>query len=485
MYKLEELTKHAFFKYFKEISDIPRNSGYEKQISDYFVQFATKRNFKVTQDESLNVIITKPATKGYENVPGIILQGHMDMVCIKTNESNHNFDKDPIELKIVGDMIYGNDTSLGADDGVALAYALAILDSNELKHPQIEVILTTEEETTMKGAMDIDISSLNGKMMINLDSDHDDILLVGSAGGIITNEVLNIEWVEIPEGYESYEISVDGLLGGHSGEEIHKERGNANKLLGRVLDNIRLKNDLYVHSFDGGTSSNAIAREAKSVICINLDYLQMQSIISEIYHDIKNEFIESDKNINVSLAQGTTKINKVFSKENSNSLIDFILLVPNGVNSVSVNMDNLVESSNNLGVIRTIENKVFIETEARSCTKSKRLEIERKIEIISNLLGLEYSTRDEYPHWSYKNDSILQNLFRDTYEELFNESLKVKMVHAGLETGVFLGKNKNLDVVSYGPNAYELHTPKEHLNIPSCIKSWDMLVKVLENTINI
>ncbi len=481
---MKKLMENLFFKYFKEISDIPRQSGNEKKISDYLVEFAKQRNLEVIQDEYLNIIIKKKATKGYEKVPGIILQGHMDMVCVKNIDSNHNFEKDPIRLQVIGDKIYATDTTLGADDGVALAYSLAILDSNNLNHPMLEIVMTTQEETTMNGAINLDISALNGKTMINLDSNRDDELLVSSTGGIIINQILNIEWVNLDERYLAYEICVGGLIGGHSGEEIHKQRGNANKILAKVLDNLNKTFDIYINDINGGTSSNAIAREAKAVIYIYEEQIeQIENLLKDIEKEIQNEFKIVDDKVTINIQNKNISSKKVFSKKNVNDLIDAIILMPDGVQSMSNTVEGLVESSNNVGTIRRDTNKVTIESEIRSCVKSKRYDIESKIEKISKLLNLNYSTRDPYPEWNYNDQSIIQNVFKDSYKELLNKDINIKAVHSGLETGIFIERIPKLDIIAYGPNAYELHNPKEHLYIDSCFKAWDVLVKTLENTI--
>lgn len=484
MYKIEELINNSFFRFFKEISDIPRESGNEKEISDYLVKFAKDRNLEVIQDEYLNVVIKKKATKGYDHIPAVILQGHMDMVCVKIKESNHNFEKDPLCLQIKGDMIYATDTTLGSDDGVAVAYSLSILDSDNLKHPALEVVMTTEEETTMSGAMNLDTSILDGKIMINLDSNRDDELLVSSTGGINTISSIDIEWIDTPDNYFPYEICVTGLIGGHSGEEIHKERGNANKIIARILDNIKSKYDIHIANILGGTSSNAIAREANAVIYIKGDDSNVIGLVNKISNKIKDELMISDKDLSISIKSINKKIDKVFSKNTSSKLIDLLVLIPNGVQSMSLSVEGLVESSNNLGTIRTNKEKIDVECETRSCVKSKMKEIQCKIEKISKLLNFKYLVRNPYPEWNYNSNSMIQNVFKDSYKELLGDDVKIQAVHAGLETGVFIEKMPYLDIISYGPNAYELHNPKEHMNITSCFKTWDVLAKTLENTID-
>ncbi|MGL5712810.1 MAG: peptidase dimerization domain-containing protein, partial [Paraclostridium sp.] len=306
-----------------------------------------------------------------------------------------------------------------------------------------------------------------------------------STGGVITTAKLAIDKIKLNDEYEPYKLSIDELIGGHSGEEIHKERGNANKLLGRILNNLNKSVDIYVSNIKGGTSSNAIPRNSEANILISkADINKAQDIFDELKNAIQDELKIVDENIKINLEKSIEKDNEVFSKENLNSLISFLTIIPNGVQSMSMSIEKLVESSNNVGTIRTRDNVVEIESEIRSCVKSKRIEIENVIENISNVLGFNYSTRDEYPEWNYNHNSIIRNVFLDNYKDLCKEDMKVEAIHAGLETGILMEKIPELDIVSYGPNAYELHNPKEHLNIPSCFKVWDVLTNVLENTIN-
>ncbi|MES9673633.1 beta-Ala-His dipeptidase, partial [Bacillus pseudomycoides] len=271
---LEQLAKHPVFYHFAEISKIPRGSGNEKEISDYLVEFAKDRNLDVVQDEALNVVIKKTATDGYENVPAIIIQGHMDMVCEKNQATVHDFKKDPIQLRIVGDMLYANQTTLGADNGIAVAYALALLDSTDIPHPALEVVITTEEETTMGGAFAVDAKHFDGKIFINIDSEEDHKLLVSSAGGAKAVETIPVVWEEVPAELEAYRLYVGGLKGGHSGMEIDKQRGNANKVLGRVLHDLSNEISFNMSGIHGGLKTNAIPRESVATILLSVNDVQ-------------------------------------------------------------------------------------------------------------------------------------------------------------------------------------------------------------------
>ncbi|MED2454969.1 beta-Ala-His dipeptidase, partial [Bacillus thuringiensis] len=343
---LEQLTKHPVFYHFAEISKIPRGSGNEKEISDYLVGFAKERNLEVIQDEALNVIIKKEATAGYENVPAIIIQGHMDMVCEKNQATVHDFEKDPIELRIIGDMLYANQTTLGADNGIAVAYALALLDSKEITHPALEVVITTEEETTMGGAFAIDPNHFEGKIFINIDSEEDHKLLVSSAGGAKAVETIPVIWDETPANMDAYRLYVGGLKGGHSGMEIDKQRGNANKVLGRVLRDLSAHTEFNISEVHGGLKTNAIPRESVATILIRTeDVGQVEEKLESWTRVLQEEMRAVDPDVHVTLTKLDEKVEKVFAKETQKQLISSLFLIPNGIQSMSMDIKGLVESS--------------------------------------------------------------------------------------------------------------------------------------------
>ncbi|WP_207669513.1 aminoacyl-histidine dipeptidase [Clostridium tagluense] len=486
MEKLNNLKSNLTFKYFEEISKIPRESGNEKAISDYFVSFARERNLEVIQDEALNVIIKKPATKGYENIPGVIIQGHMDMVCEKNKDTNHDFKTDPIELRICGDMLYANNTTLGGDDGIAVAYALAILDSDNIQHPRLEVLLTTEEETTMSGALKIDPRNLNGKILINLDSDEEGKLLVSSAGGANTKHILPIEWEEVHDSYLAYSINIGGLKGGHSGIDINKGRGNANKIIGRILYDLSKDFDIYLKEINGGMKSSAIPRESEVVIfvkCKEIDFLT-----KEIYKwstIIKNEFKTSDPEVCVEINKSDCKTNKVLSKDTMEKAIISLLLIPNGIITMSMDIKELVESSSSLGVIRTLENEIVFESDVRSSIKSLKYCIINQMEAVASLLNCKFIDDLHYPEWQYNSNSEVLQLFKKVYREKYQLDPQVIAIHAGIECGAFMEKMTYLDIISYGPNVYDIHTPYEHLSISSVERTWDFIISVLKEMINL
>jgi len=479
---LEELSSHPVFHYFAAISKIPRGSANEKAISDYLVHFAKDRDLEVIQDEALNVIIKKPATIGYESAPTIIIQGHMDMVCEKNKGTLHDFEKDPLQLRIVGDMLYATDTTLGADNGIAVAYALALLDANDIPHPSLEIVITTEEETTMNGALAVDPAHFKGKMMINIDSEEDGKLLVSSAGGIRVRQVLPIGWesASIVDAV-SYNIRIKGLKGGHSGMSIHKERGNSNKLLGRVLHELTADFPCYIQQMNGGLKGNAIPREAEATVLIHAEDVQkIMERLQQWENTFKNELQSSDPEVSIKFEKIETVSSTVFSKETLTKAISSLLVIPHGVQGMSMGIEGLVESSTNLGVVTTNEAEMIFESEIRSSIKSIKYNMVTQAKAIADMLGCELLVDADYPEWPYNPDSKLKKLFEETYKEKYHEDIEIIAVHAGIECGVFIDKIPGLDTVSIGPDIFSVHTPEEHLSIPSTINNWEYFVYTLK-----
>ncbi len=476
----KNVAENKVLDFFKEISMIPRGSGNEKAISDHMVTWAKTRNLEVHQDETLNIIIRKPATPGYENAPGVILQGHMDMVCEKNKGTEHDFMKDPIRLKFDGDMVYGTDTTLGADNGLGIAYAMAVLDDETLAHPSIEALMTVEEETSMAGAFGLDGSLLKNRILINLDSEEEGEFLVSSAGG--TRCVLKYDYTpEIANEKEIYRITVGGLYGGHSGADINKGRGNAIKLLARVLLGFAEAGGLQLLSINGGMKSNAIPREAEAVFAIEKGMeSKLDAIVSEMDAAFKNEFFTNDGKVFVSIEKtGVEK--KAMSIVATNKLIDLLLINPNGIQTMSGSIDGLVESSTNIGVIKTENSVVTMQNEVRSSVGSLKKEIRDRFVAFARMTGCRFEIESDYPQWEYKHDSLIRKIFIDTYKEMNGTEPVITAIHAGLECGVLSGKLEGLDCISMGPNQYDVHTPKEHYSLSSSDRVYRFLVKVLAN----
>ncbi|MGG2015291.1 aminoacyl-histidine dipeptidase [Bacillus sp. S10(2024)] len=477
---IEELVQHPVFHHFAEISKIPRGSGNEKEISDYLVKFAQERNLEVVQDHALNVIIKKPATAGYENVPTIIMQGHMDMVCEKNQATVHDFEKDPIQLRIVGEMLYANHTTLGADNGIAVAYALSLLDATDIPHPALEVVITTEEETTMGGAFAVDPSYFSGKIFINLDSEEDHKLLVSSAGGAKAVETISIVWEETPANVLPYRLFVGGLKGGHSGMEIDKERGNANKILGRVLYDLFNEIVFSMSDVHGGLKTNAIPRESVATILLSeSDVQKVEEKVKEWTSILQEELRAVDPDVHVSFTKLEETIGSVFAKETQKQLISSLFLIPNGIQSMSMEIKGLVESSTNLGVVETLHNEIKLRNEVRSSVKSLKQHIVNEIKHIAEVVGAQFEKESEYPEWPYNPNSSIRSLFEKVHKEKYGTDVEVFAVHAGIECGVFMEKIPGLDAISLGPDMFHVHTPDEHVSIPSVVNNWEYFIEVL------
>ncbi|EOR21383.1 MULTISPECIES: aminoacyl-histidine dipeptidase [Clostridium] len=477
---LQNLEPKNVFKYFEEISQIPRGSGNEKAISDYLVSVAKKLNLEVIQDNALNVIIKKPGTKGYESSDTVILQGHMDMVCEKNKGTNHDFEKDPLKLRVIDDMVYATDTTLGSDNGIAVAYALAILESTDISHPPIEVLITTDEETGMSGAMAIAKEHVTGKILLNLDNEEEGHLLVSCAGGIRSKHVLNVNLEEAGDYNNFLHIAVRGLKGGHSGMEINKERGNSNKIMGRILKSL-LTLDFKLVSINGGSKNNAIPREADAIIALKSDDLEnAKGLINEWNPILINELKTQDPGINVSILENTEKIEKVFSKECTEKAVNLLYLIPNGINTNSVEIKDLVESSTNLGVVTTNGTKVEFDSAIRSSVASLKDEIVLRSKTIAELIGAEFETTAGYPEWQYDSESKVRGICQDVYKRMYGKDAKIVAIHAGVECGLFNEKLGKLDMISFGPNLYDVHTPQEHMSITSVKNVWDYLLEVLK-----
>ena len=477
---LQNLEPKSVFKYFEEISQIPRGSGNEKSISDYLVSVAKKLNLEVIQDKALNVIIKKPGTEGYENSETVILQGHMDMVCEKNKGTDHDFQKDPLKLRVVDDMVYATDTTLGADNGIAVAYALAILESIDIPHPPIEVLITTDEETGMSGAMAISKEHINGKILLNLDNEEEGHLLVSCAGGIRSKHTLNVT-VEDAGDYNTFlHIAVRGLKGGHSGMEINKERGNSNKIMGRILKSL-LSLDYKLVSVNGGSKNNAIPREADAIIALKSeDVAKAKELINNWNPILLNELKTQDPGVNISILENTENVEKVFTKESTEKTVNLLYLIPNGINSNSVEIKDLVESSTNLGVVTTEGNKVEFDSAIRSSVASLKDEIVLRSKTIAELIGADFETTAGYPEWQYDNESKVRGICQDVYKRMYGKDAKIVAIHAGVECGLFNEKLGKLDMISFGPNLYDVHTPQEHMSITSVKNVWDYLLEVLK-----
>ena len=482
MKKIENVKFDRIFYHFEQISKIPRGSGNEKAISNYLLDFGKSLGLECIQDAALNIIIKKTASIGYENAPAVIIQGHMDMVCEKNSDKEHDFEKDPINLVVKGDYIYADRTTLGADDGIAVAYAMTLLEDNTIEHPAIEVLLTTDEEAGMSGAMALQPHYINGKIVLNLDSEEEGKLLVSCAGGIRTKSILPIEWIDKKNDTIAYNLVIRGLKGGHSGMEIHLGRGNSNKLMGRLLKSIDKELDFNLVSLNGGSKNNAIPRESSSIITISQkDERKLLDIKRKVCEELKNEFSKKDPNLRVHLLEVEESIDKVFSDDSTKKAVDLLYMYPNGVNTVSSDIQGLTESSTNLGVVTTLENSIEYDSTARSSVSSLKDEIVTRSKCITEILGGKLVTESSYPEWPYKTDSKIREVCKDVYERMYEKTPEIVAIHAGVECGLFKEKLGNdVDMISFGPDIIDIHTPNEHISISSVERCYEYLLEVLK-----
>lgn len=478
-YKLNGLQPEKVFKYFEEISRIPHGSRDTKRISDYCVEFAKERNLRYIQDESNNVIIFKDATSGYENSPHVILQGHLDMVCEKTSDSNHNFDEDPLCLIVDGDNLKADNTTLGGDDGIAVAYALAILDSDDLEHAGLEVVFTVDEEIGMLGADSIDLTPLQGKYMLNMDSDEEGIILASCAGGVTSTINLDVNYIK-KDGLK-VDIKIDGLLGGHSGAEINKGRANANCLLGRLLFNIMEEIDANIISLYGGTKDNAIPRESGvSLVIDESDSSVLVDICNELQKALSKEYGVADKNIKITVTQGEIGEYSALNNTSQLKLVFLLVNLPNGIMAMSQDIEGLVETSLNLGILSLNEANATMGFAVRSSIDTAKVALKNKVRFMAEFVGAEYTESGDYPEWAYKRESKLREVCNNVFKKQYGYDAKIEAIHAGLECGIISSKIPDIDIVSFGPNMKDIHTPNERLSISSTKRVWDFVVEVLK-----
>ncbi len=462
--------------FFEEINKIPRGSGNEKQVSDFLVQFAKERNLWVHQDKANNVIIKKPASKGYENHKTVVIQGHMDMVLEKNEDVIHNFETDPIKVIYDGDFIHADGTTLGADNGIAVAMGMALLDDKDAIHPPLEVLITTDEEVGMIGASNLDGTLIDGRILLNIDSEVEGIFTVGCAGGVKIDSKIPIEFKDSSLN-NFVKVSISGLEGGHSGIDIDKERANSNKLLGRLVERLISVEKIEVASLSGGAKDNAIPRYAE-VICGCKDVESLKTTVNIFFEEIKNEYINSESNIVVDVVE-FDRVEKVIDDRSIQNVISAINLMPNGIQSSNVKL-NMPESSNNLGVVKMNENYVSLVCALRSASITKKAYLKDNIKRLILMCGGSVEFIGEYPAWEYKPESEIRDLYISLYKEMYNKEPKVETIHAGLECGLISEKIPDMDMVSFGPNLYDIHTPRERASISSIERVWNFLCESLK-----
>ncbi len=465
------------FTFFEEISSIPRGSKNNKGISDYLVAFAKERNLEYTQDEALNVVIVKGASNGCESMDTVILQGHMDMVCLKNADSDHDFFKDPLSLHVEGDYLRAEGTTLGGDNGIAIAYALAILDSDEIVHPRLEVIITTDEEIGLLGAAALDASSLQAKYLINLDSEEESSILVGCAGGMTSISTFPMR-EEMVEGVE-VKVCLMGMQGGHSGVDIAKNRTNATILSARLMTNLMMFG-YSLASMESGEKDNAIPSLSKLTFVVKEDKLDgFVAKIKAMEEIFKNELASSEPGFSMITSVGEKGSYPCLAFESLHTALLFMTYAPNGVQTWSADIKGLVESSLNLGICKIDTKQALFSYSVRSSVETYKTYLSGKLAFLTQYLKGSYVVEGEYPGWAYKQNSKLRDICVELYEKEFSRKPIVETIHAGLECGIFAGKIEGLDMVSIGPDMHDVHTPNERLSISSTKRVFDYLVSIL------
>lgn len=479
-YIFEGLQPERVWKFFYEITRIPRPSKKEGKIIAYLENFGKERGLETIKDAVGNIVIRKPASPGYENKPWVCLQSHMDMVCEKNPNSTHDFENDPLQLRIVDDWVMATDTTLGADNGIGMAMSLAILDDNSLQHGPIECLFTVDEETGLTGAFALDPSMLKSKILINLDSEDEGVIFIGCAGGRDTVGKTKVAYTSISEELIALEIVISGLKGGHSGDDINKGRANANKLLARILYAIDAETSMKLCHIDGGNLRNAIPRDAKATIAIpSNDKEKVNNIINTYQNYFTNEYKVTDPEIKVTLTE-TSLPSQALTPELKKTIIRLLLGLPHGVLAYSQDIPDFVETSTNLASIKITNEEVIISTSQRSSLESAKLYANQMVASVFALAGFDYAHSDGYPGWTPNPNSPLLKKAADIYEELYHKKANVRAIHAGLECGLFSEKIPGMDMISIGPTMRGVHSPEEKLHIPSVANVYTWVVEILK-----
>jgi len=473
---LEHLEPKGVFRFFEEMCAIPHGSSNTKQVSDWLMDFARERGLEACQDRLNNVIIIKEATPGYESAPAVILQGHMDMVCEKAPDCAKDMAREGLDLAVEGDTVYAQGTTLGGDDGIAVAMVLAILDAQDIPHPRLEAVFTVDEEIGMLGAAELDVSMLRGRRMINLDSEAEGVFTVSCAGGCMARCVLPIR--REASGGEVLSITVGGLQGGHSGAEINKGLGNAVQLLGRVLNACSRETELRIVSVNGGLKDNAIPREATALVSAP-DAREVMAVCARLDAALKNEYRAADPGVFVSV-QAAAGDGAPMDADATRRLLCFLTCAPNGVQAMSADIPGLVQTSLNLGILTTGGDSVSASFCVRSSLDSQKRMLVERLECLTAALGGTVSVSGDYSGWEYRKDSPLRELLTEVFTRQYGSAPHIEAIHAGVECGIFAGKLPGLDCVSLGPDLTEIHTCRERLHIASVQRLWAMLLETLK-----
>lgn len=466
---------------FRELSAVPHGSGSTKAISDWCMNFAKHHGLQAWQDEANNVVIVKEASQGYEDAPTVILQGHLDMVLEKTAECTKNLLTEGLDLRTDGNFIWAEGTTLGGDNGIAVAMALAVLEDDTIAHPRLEVVLTTDEEIGMVGAVALDGSRLQGRKMLNLDSEMEGVFTVSCAGGVRAGCVLPVDRMEFSGTLCKLEVS--GLQGGHSGIEIHKGRANANVLMIRLLWELSQQVPVSLVELEGGLADNAICRQTKAAVLVPTEEAEtVRELIKQCLATFRQEYRVTEPELSVTVETVENQTARGLSLSAADRVISALMALPNGVQSMSMEIEGLVQTSLNLGILRLGEQVLTADFAVRSALGSEKELLCSKLDCICRLAGGEVNFSGDYPAWEYEPQSTVRTLVADVYKAQTGKDPVIEAIHAGLECGVFAGKLPGLDCVSLGPNLLDIHTPQERMEIASVRRTWKLLLEVLKRS---
>ena len=472
---LEHLEPRGVFRFFEELCAIPHGASNTKAVSDWLMDFARERGLEAYQDGLNNVIIIKEATSGYESAEPVILQGHMDMVCEKAPGCAKDMEKEGLDLAVDGDAVYAEGTTLGGDDGIAVAMALAILDADDIPHPRLEAVFTVDEEIGMLGATALDVSMLRGRRMLNLDSEEEGVFTVGCAGGNLTQCTLPL--TRAPYAGKALTVTVGGLRGGHSGAEIDKGLGNANMLMGRLLYAASRKAELRLVEVNGGLKDNAIPRETVATL-VTTDPEAVLAVCRELDAQLKNEYRTTDPNVFVTAAESTASL--PMDDDTTRRVLCFLTCAPNGIQAMSADMPGLVQTSLNLGILKTEKDAVIASFCVRSSIDGQKQMLVERLTCMTEALGGTVEVFGDYSGWEYRPDSPLRELLVEVFTQQYGHAPRIEAIHAGVECGIFSGKLPGLDCVSMGPDLTEIHTCREKLYISSVQRLWTMVLETLK-----
>jgi dipeptidase D len=479
---VKDLEPEIVWNFFHEITQVPRPSKKEEKIIRYIEDVAAKHNIAIKKDKTGNLLLSKPATKGFDKCETVVLQAHLDMVCEKNSDVEHDFDKDPIKTIIDGEWVHADGTTLGADNGIGVAAALAVITSDRIEHGPVECLFTVDEETGLTGAQMLEPGFMTGKILINLDSEDEGEIFIGCAGGKGTTATFNYKPEPAPGDLQYFKIMVTGLNGGHSGGDIHRGLGNANKILARFLYELQEKTGFTLVEIAGGNLHNAIPREASAVIGASIENREKIRVLLNVFAaNIEDELTKVDPGVKLRMETCDVPENHIPS-ETKEKLIYSLMACPHGVISMSHSIEGLVETSTNLASVKMVDNsKIIIGASQRSSSESEKDAIVDQVSCVFRLAGAEVTNSEGYPGWAPNTDSGILKVAQETYRRLFNKDAKIKAIHAGLECGLFLEKYPYLDMISFGPTLRNVHSPDEKMEIKTVGLWWKHLLEILRN----